>query len=198
MAPDRLGEVLDATYECLARYGVKRTTMEDIAAAAGLSRSALYQYVRNKDDAFRRLAARFHDRALAIARAAVETPEPATVQIAAVLTAKLNLVLDLAGGSPHTVELLDAKGRLFADICQQFSDEIRALLVGLFARTGSTSATPEEAADICLALIVGLEGRPDAAHLLPLAMAAVLRGLLLEPEPVTKAGRPAPQPVSAS
>ena len=56
MRADRRGEVLDATYECLTRYGVRRTTMEDIASVAGMSRAAVYQYVRNKDDAFRGLA----------------------------------------------------------------------------------------------------------------------------------------------
>ncbi len=195
MTPDRLGEVLDATYVCLARYGVKRTTMEDIAAAAGLSRSAVYQYVRNKDDAFRRLAARFHDRALAAARAAARTDQPAPVRIQAVLAVKLNLVIDLVGTSPHAGELLDAKGRLFADICGRFGDEVRGLLVELFGLANVAAASPEEAADICLALIAGLETRPDAAQLLPTATSALLRGLL--PEPGRRSGKSVPQRVSS-
>ncbi|WP_435865480.1 helix-turn-helix domain-containing protein [Streptomyces spectabilis] len=55
MAADRLPEVLDATYACLSRYGVRRTTMDDIAREMGVSRSAVYQYVRGKEDAVRRL-----------------------------------------------------------------------------------------------------------------------------------------------
>ncbi|PLW73856.1 TetR family transcriptional regulator, partial [Streptomyces sp. DJ] len=70
MATDRLTEVLDAAYECLTRYGVRRTTVDDIATAMGVSRSAVYQYVRGKDDAFRRLAERLHARALGRARRA--------------------------------------------------------------------------------------------------------------------------------
>ncbi|MGP3998714.1 TetR/AcrR family transcriptional regulator [Streptomyces sp. 8N706] len=70
MGADRLGEVLDATYDCPTRYGVRRTTMDDIASAMGMSRSAVYQYVRSKDDAFRQLAHRLHAQALERARQA--------------------------------------------------------------------------------------------------------------------------------
>src|SRR4051794_5495836 len=48
----------DPPYACLVRHGIRNTPMDDIAAAAGMSRPAVYQYVRNKDDAFRRVASR--------------------------------------------------------------------------------------------------------------------------------------------
>ncbi|MFC7259761.1 TetR/AcrR family transcriptional regulator, partial [Streptomyces lutosisoli] len=76
MATDRLDEVLDAAYECLTRYGVRRTTMDDIASTMGVSRSAVYQYVRGKDDAFRRLAGRLHEQALGRARQAAAEDAP--------------------------------------------------------------------------------------------------------------------------
>lgn len=72
----RLDHVLDATYACLTRHGVRRTTMDDIAREAGMSRSAVYQYVRNKDDAVRRLAARLHLQATERASAAAESDAP--------------------------------------------------------------------------------------------------------------------------
>jgi TetR/AcrR family transcriptional regulator len=52
MSVDRMRAILDAAYRCFARHGARRTTMDDIAAEAGLSRPAVYQYVRNKDDVF--------------------------------------------------------------------------------------------------------------------------------------------------
>jgi AcrR family transcriptional regulator len=76
MGADRLAEVLDATYECLARYGVRRTTMDDVAAVMGMSRSSLYLYVRSKDDALRRLAERLHAQALERARRAATDDAP--------------------------------------------------------------------------------------------------------------------------
>ena len=65
----KLETVLDAAQRCLHRHGVRKTTMEDIARAAGMSRPAVYQYVRNRDDAFRRLAAREYQAALVNAEA---------------------------------------------------------------------------------------------------------------------------------
>lgn len=174
MTSDRLGEVLDATYVCLTRYGVRRTTVQDIAAAAGMSRSAVYQYVRSKDDAFRRLAERLHERALVQAREAAAGVGPNGDRIRGVLAAKMNLVLALAGDSPHTAELLDAKARLFGDICHRFSADVHGLLVELFAATPATAVTPVEASDICMALVVGLEGSKNPAPLLAAATAALL------------------------
>ncbi len=181
MTGDRLGEVLDATYACLTRYGVRRTTVEDIAAAAGMSRTAVYQYVRSKDDAFRRLAARLHHRALELARESSAAAVPNGDRIRGVLEAKMNLVLTLAGDSPHTAELLDQKARLFGDICHRFGDDIHGLLVHLFDAASVRGVTPVEAADICLALVTGLEGSKDPAPLLSAAVGALLGAWNIDP-----------------
>jgi AcrR family transcriptional regulator len=178
MSRDRRGEVLDATYECLTRYGVRRTTMEDIASAAGMSRAAVYQYVRNKDDAFRGLAIRLHDDALEQARLAAAGSGAPEGRIRGVLNAKLNLVLGMLTDSPHTAELLDEKGRLFGDICTQFTADIANLLTDLFSEASISTMSPRQAAEICVALVVGLEGRPDAARLLRPAADALIDGLL--------------------
>jgi AcrR family transcriptional regulator len=180
---DRLDEVLDATYDCLTRYGVRRTTMDDIASAMGVSRSAVYQYVRGKDDAFRRLAGRLHDRALARARrAAADQDASCPARIQGVLAAKLDLVLHLSGDSPHTAELLDEQARLFGGICTAFTADLRSLLTDLFAETGTADpVTPAQAADICVALVVGLESVPDSRLLLGPASDALLTGLLGTP-----------------
>lgn len=36
--------ILEATYACVARWGLAKTTMEDAARAAGLSRATVYRY----------------------------------------------------------------------------------------------------------------------------------------------------------
>lgn len=180
MPADRLDEVLDATYTCLTRYGVRRTTMDDIASAMGVSRSAVYQYVSGKDDAFRQLAGRLHDRALVRARrAAADQDAPWNTRIRGVLAAKLDLVLQLSGDSPHTTELLDEQARLFGGICTGFTADLRSLLTALFTEAGTAEAvTPAQAADICIALVVGLESAPDSRRLLVPASDALLTGLL--------------------
>ncbi|MEV7116995.1 TetR/AcrR family transcriptional regulator [Kitasatospora griseola] len=190
MGTDRLDEVLDATYDCLTRYGVRRTTMDDIATTMGVSRSAVYQYVRSKDDAFRRLAGRLHEQALVRARrAAADSAVPYAARVRGVLAAKLELVLALSEDSPHTAELLDDKARLFGGICSDFTAELRHLLAGLFAEAGPAEGVgPAEAADICISLVVGLENATDARRLLPLGSDALVAGLLSAPDPTQTTG----------
>jgi AcrR family transcriptional regulator len=46
---DRRGRILDAAERCFARAGFHRTTMQDVAAEAGMSPGNLYRYFRSKD-----------------------------------------------------------------------------------------------------------------------------------------------------
>ena len=41
--------LLDAAEDCLARFGAQKTSMEDVARAAGLSRATVYRYFDNRD-----------------------------------------------------------------------------------------------------------------------------------------------------
>ena len=57
--PDaRLDRVLDATERCVARHGVRRTTMSDIAKEMGVSRPTLYKQVGSVEEAMALVGAR--------------------------------------------------------------------------------------------------------------------------------------------
>jgi AcrR family transcriptional regulator len=153
----RLAKVLDAAYACFVRHGVRKTTMEDIAVAAGMSRPAVYQYVRSKDDAYRRLAARVYDGALHEARAAAAGPGTLAQRLDRTLATKLALTQRLFDDTPYAGELVtgEAQRGYLAD------------LTGLLAETITTAAAeadltlgPEHAheiAELALALARGLE-----------------------------------------
>ncbi len=50
--------LLEAAYACVARYGLAKTTMEDVARQAGLSRATVYRYFpRGKDQLVREVVA---------------------------------------------------------------------------------------------------------------------------------------------
>lgn len=44
-------------YECFSRYGFKKTTMDDIARAAGKAKSSLYYYFKSKEEIIEAIAA---------------------------------------------------------------------------------------------------------------------------------------------
>lgn len=161
MPDEPIDRILDAAYACFTRHGVRRTTMDDIAAAAGMSRPAVYQHVRNKDDAFRRLATRLFDGVLDKARAAAEDSGPLAERLYNVVAAKLDLAVKLWQDTPHAAELLDAGARLSGDLADTLNSAIRELLATTIARAEGdldlTGTDAAEIADITLALIHGLE-----------------------------------------
>jgi AcrR family transcriptional regulator len=69
--PPAADPYLDAAARCFLRYGVRRTSMQDIAAEAGVERTTVYRQVGTKDSILRLLTARELHRHLgeAIARA---------------------------------------------------------------------------------------------------------------------------------
>lgn len=191
MADDRLDQILDAAYASFTRHGVKRTTMDDIASAAGMSRPSVYQYVRGKDDAFRRLAQRLFDGALEQTRRDVEAAAPVAERLHRVLSTKLDLTLGLHADSPHAAEMLDAGARLSGDVVEAFNTGLRDLAASTLAegaRRGELSlgrAKPKDVADIALALTRGLEmaaGEPrQLRQQLRLGVDLLLDGLLPTP-----------------
>jgi AcrR family transcriptional regulator len=155
MSKDRLAQILDAAYHCFTRYGVRRTTMEDIAREAGMSRPAVYQHVTNKQDAFRRLAQQLFSEALAAARRAAATDAPVEQRLYLVLATKLELTLRLFRDSPHAAELLDESTRLTGDLVSTYMGQ----LVDVVADTLRDPLGPDarEVAEIAVALVRGLE-----------------------------------------
>jgi AcrR family transcriptional regulator len=67
---DRHGQILAAALGVFGRYGYRRTSMELIAEAAGLSRPALYQYFAGKEEIFRAMGEQAVARLIAQAEAA--------------------------------------------------------------------------------------------------------------------------------
>ncbi|MFG2166342.1 TetR/AcrR family transcriptional regulator [Micromonospora chersina] len=156
MSNDRLETILTAAYECFTRHGMRRTTMDDIAAAAGMSRPAVYQYVRNKDDAYRRLAERLFDGSLAQARRAAATPGADLARrLHDVLAAKLELTLRLHRESRHATELLDTSTKLTGDLVEAYTRELTDVVAGALADAAGPRA--RAVADVLVALTRGLE-----------------------------------------
>ena len=57
-APPSRDRLLEAAYACVARYGLGKTTMEDVAREAGLSRATVYRYFpQGKDQLVRDVVA---------------------------------------------------------------------------------------------------------------------------------------------
>lgn len=57
MSSNRREQIFETAFELFARFGYKKTTVEDIAGALGLTKGALYLYVKNKQDLYEKTVA---------------------------------------------------------------------------------------------------------------------------------------------
>lgn len=181
--------ILDAALVRVSRYGFRRTSMEDIAGEAGISRAALYLDFRNKDEIFRTAAATLQDESLRRAEAEAAGERPLADRLIAVIEAKSLAFVELAFSSPHGGEILDETNRLCGDIVADAQRRFASLLTRLFtegARRGEVDPkrvglTPAGAADLLLKSLRGLKGsgrgvaeyRADAAALVRLFLSGM-------------------------
>ena len=138
--PGREDAILDAAFHAFAGYGYRRVTMEDIAAGAGLSRTALYQHFRNKEDIFRSLSERHFETCLTEMDRALQGTGPAAEVLQAAFAAKDGKFMDVVLGTPHGRELLDAGSALSAEVAGRAEGQMADLLAGWIGRQGASAS----------------------------------------------------------
>jgi AcrR family transcriptional regulator len=118
------------------RHGFRRSSIEQAAEEAGLTRQALYHHFSSKEALFRAVIARLYERALAAEMAAAEAEEHAGHGLAEILvaevSARLRLVLTSLEGSPHTEELfsehLAQTPDLYHTYASRYAEEVAATI----------------------------------------------------------------------
>lgn len=134
-APDRL---LDAALVCFRRLGGRRTRIEDIAAEAGVARTAVYRYYQNKRAIVAALATRWfaEDEAALAAIARDQTRDPGDRLRAFLLADAEHARRYLTDAC--LVEVLDEVVRNLAPVLQQHRAHIRRHLAGLLSEHAET------------------------------------------------------------
>ena len=161
--------LLAAAYQAFARHGFKRTTMADVAEAAGISRPALYLRVTNKEALLHLVADALLAASLDAARRAAASPGPLAERAEAVLLAKLGLTLDLASRSEHAAELLEQYHRVAPESVEAYLEALQVVLGGVLAESGADEQRCAALAASLIATVLGLEmalDQPDRARLL--------------------------------
>lgn len=163
--------ILAAAYTQFARYGYRRTAMEDIARELGLSRGSLYREFANKEEIFRTLAAALHDDAVAAAKTALELPGPIAERVRDALAAKNARMLEVLLDSPHGAELVDESSRLCGELAGRtearlqklISDALRSAVRAGELDLSAAGLTAPAAAELLVLSVAGLKhGAGDA------------------------------------
>ena len=162
--------ILDAATALFFRYGVKRTSMNDIAQEAGISRQTLYNAYRNKDEVLCALIRHFGEAAHLEIEAGLAERETLGAQLDLVFDRIVLAAYDLVMSSPNAADILDGFNKISqAELDASYAD-LRALLVRLLAPHETAIAgnglTVEELADFVQRMLKAAKhGATDRAHL---------------------------------
>jgi AcrR family transcriptional regulator len=130
--------ILDAATAVFRRHGFRRSSIEQAAEAAGLTRQALYHHFKSKEALFRAVIGRVYESTLAAEIAAVETTEKAGAGLADILVAgvsgRLGHMITSFEGSPHIEELFSEHLLQARDLYQKYSALYSAQTVATIER----------------------------------------------------------------
>ncbi|CCV11019.1 TetR/AcrR family transcriptional regulator [Mesorhizobium sp. STM 4661] len=101
--------ILDGAMKVFLAYGFARTTMDDIARAADMSRPALYLLFKNKTDIFRAIAMMLLGRSIEQAKTALAADGAFAERMTRAIDEALISMMRAVVTSPHGAELLDMK-----------------------------------------------------------------------------------------
>jgi len=131
--------ILDAAMLVFRRHGFRRSSIEQAAEAAGLTRQALYHHFDSKEALFRAVVERVYQNALAAESAAADAKEKAGGTLADILvtqiTARLTYLVASLDGSPHVEELFSEVGQI-RDLYQKYASLYAAQGVATIERVG--------------------------------------------------------------
>ena len=103
---DARERILAAAERCIDRHGIRKTTMDDVASEAGLTRPNVYRYFADRDDLLLELITRHARALLARARKSISRQGSLADQI----VEKILYTADHARRDPLTRHLLDPDG----------------------------------------------------------------------------------------
>lgn len=132
--------ILDAALPVFVRFGFRKTSMADIARAAGISRASLYLSFSRKEELFRAGSIRAHTRTLKKVAAALQDKGSAFDRMEKAIAAFQSELIGPFGSSADAEELFAANMALAADITL----DARARLVEMLAQSLTTAAENKE------------------------------------------------------
>jgi AcrR family transcriptional regulator len=158
---DKRDRILDAAQRLFVRYGMKRTSIEDVAREAGIAKGTVYLSFNSKAELFAAIADRLCANTLADARSIVLEAMPLSERLVGLLDCYIGVTHRLVAQSPHIAELTASKEALAAAAFDTLDKQIRSLLGTLLNEAGITR---DGAADMFLAAGMGTLHTGDCAE----------------------------------
>ena len=136
--PSSQDRILDAAMRVFRRHGFRRSSIEQAADEAGLTRQALYHHFPSKEALFRAALERLYEKAVAAEAAAARTAEATEASLADIIVsqigARLGTLFAALEGSPHLEELVSEHLAQARDLYQTYSARFASEVAATIAR----------------------------------------------------------------
>jgi AcrR family transcriptional regulator len=143
------------------RDGLRATSMEAIAAEAGIAKGTLYGVFKNKEEVFAAVAEMFAAELVDAVREALTHPGTIEERITQGLCAKQNLAYDTIYASPHAAELMGAKTSYASQCIKNADDEIVRLLERVLKSDPATAKGARMSAQALFFASIGIADHTD-------------------------------------
>jgi AcrR family transcriptional regulator len=157
---DKSARILKAALDLFVRYGIKRTSIDDIAREAGIAKGTLYLYYPSKDALFAAVAERMCAERLAMAREASAGAGPLVDRLVAILDSQIGIMYRLVCESPHIAELAESRA-LFAPTYDKFDRDIEVLIEEVLSLDGVSGRNVPEMLTACAIGMVEICGTDE-------------------------------------
>ena len=152
--------------------------MEELAAAAGVSKATIYAYFRDKDAAFHAVAKRLARRIGDAAGTALAGAGPLPERIAQALVAKHTIVFEVVRSSPFAEELFAARNRTIAALFETLDGEIKAMLARAMVDAGVGRAAAESTARLLFGAAQGIANHDRDVPTMQADIATLVDGII--------------------
>jgi AcrR family transcriptional regulator len=162
--------ILDAAMRVFGRHGFRRSSIEQAAEEAGLTRQALYHHFSSKEALFRAVIERLYEQGLAAEIAAAKVAEDDGLELADILVAQIgarmqSLFASLKG-SPHIEELFSEHLMQARDLYQsyatRFADEIATTIARMCRKRKLTLSSGVSVRELARCVEMAIHGAKSA------------------------------------
>ncbi len=161
-ASDRRNTIIEAATDVFLRYGYARTTMEDLARAASISRPALYLVFPRKDDVFSAVLKRLSDESLRRFREALPGLGTLEKRLHFCCEAWGTHGFDMIAAHPDAKDLFDLSFVAVQEVYASFRDFIAEMITEAVAASKMSATTT--AGNLAGVLVYAMRGFEEVAR----------------------------------
>jgi AcrR family transcriptional regulator len=179
----RTHAVLQASFAVFMRYGYRKTSMDEVARAAGLSRQGLYLHFSNKEALFRATVEHALQSCLDAATDALQAEKPLEARIAGAFDAWVGRYVGMMGSD--AADLAEAIGGHLAPVVARFEEQFADAVTKAIRTSGLANVykpaglSARQLADTLYATARGLKHQSESRAAFMKSMTVAVRAMCL-------------------